>query len=84
MHQLKLGNNFRDRGVVCKFPYGREGVTHFEVTDHKQKESWANSGSLWNSGHSGQKCKNSIFLDKPQPKQIACCFRVRHNILLYN
>ena len=47
----KLGNNFRDRGVVCAFPYNRrEGVTNCEVIDHNQKEPWANTGSLWNSG----------------------------------
>ena len=47
----RLGNNFRDRGVVCAFPYNRrEGVTNCEVIDHNQKEPWVNPGSLWNSG----------------------------------
>ena len=56
----KLGNNFRDRGVVCEFPYGREGVTLCEVIDHNQKEPWANPGSLGNSGRDWFRIREAI------------------------
>ena len=54
----KLGNNFRDHGVVCEFPYGREGVT--EVIDHNRKEPWANPASLWNSGGDWFKIRKTV------------------------
>ena len=52
----KLGNNFRDRGVVCEFPYGREGAC-YSLWGHW---SWANPGSLWNSGRDWFKIREEI------------------------
>ena len=57
----RLGNNFRDRGVVGKFSYARKGVARgSEVINHDKKEPRADAGTLSNSSGDWFKVRDTI------------------------
>ena len=56
-----FGNNFRERGVVGKFPYTGKGVDRSsKVINHGQKDPRADAVTLWNSSGDRGKVRETI------------------------